>query len=219
MEWYKIPEIRFSDYVECLKDVYAAREAHISMIADERDPFTQAVLPFNMEMEIFRQREKNVSMKLGYFHQKLAGKFPGYKTLKDGHESGLDVIKEDGTELWEWKNRHNTMNSGSAKSVEQKLSDALAKGMKAFLVQVNCPNGKVMRHKMPAAISILNGKQAYAHMAGRESFFEDLQCTIAATFTKFITWSEIQQFAAQQPEPASQAPHCQSACTEPPSHL
>jgi hypothetical protein len=218
MEWYKIPEIRFSDYVECLKDVYAAREAPITVITDERDPFTQAVMPFDVEREIFRQREKNVSMKLGYFHQKLAGKFPGYKTLKDGHESGLDVIKEDGTELWEWKNRHNTMNSGSAKSVEQKLSDALAKGMKAFLVQVNCPNGRVIRYKMPEAIRILNGKQAYAYISGREDFFEDLQSTIAATFTKF-TWSEIRQFAAQPPEPVSQEPRSQSVCTEPPSHL
>jgi hypothetical protein len=214
MSWYKIPEIRFSDYVECLKDVYAAREAPIVVHPDDRDPFTQAVLPFSEENEIFRQREKNVSMKLGYFHQKLAGKFPGYKTLKDGHESGLDVIKEDGTELWEWKNRHNTMNSSSARGVEDKLLKALSRGMKAFLVQVNCPNGKVCRYKMAGAIIILNGKQAYERISGRENFFDDLQSTIASTFEKFSTWTEIQQFVAQLPVPVSPGPRCQSVCTE-----
>lgn len=217
MEWYLIPEIKFQDYAECLGDIYAARSVNIPIQGDTRDAFTKAVMPFNQDHEIFRKREKKIAMAFGYFHQNLAGKFNGYQTLKNGTSSGLDVIKEDGSEFWEWKNRHNTMNAASAKETENKLMAQVNKGRRAFLVQVNCPGGKVSRFKMAAAITILNGEQAYAYISGRPNFFSDLIETLTATFVKFTTYSEIQQFAAQLPAPVSPAPHSQSACTAPTS--
>jgi len=217
MEWYQIPEIRFRDYVECLADIYAARAVKIPNQGDTRDKFTKAVLPFDQTHEIYRMREKKVAMAMGYFHQNLAGKFNGYRTLKNGTPSGLDVEKEDGSEFWEWKNRHNTMNSASAKETENKLMAQVNQGRRAFLVQVNCPGGKVNRYKMPAAIAILNGEQAYTYISGRTNFFSDLVVTLTETFGRFTTYSEIQQFAAQLPEPASPVPHSQSAYTVPTS--
>lgn len=217
MEWYMIPEIRFRDYVECLGDIYAARSVTIPIQGDTRDAFTKAVISFDQDHEIFRMREKKISMAFGYFHQNLAGKFNGYQTLKNGTSSGLDVIKEDGSEFWEWKNRHNTMNAASAKETENKLMAQVNQGRRAFLVQVNCPGGKVSRFKMAAAITILNGEQAYAYISGRPNFFSDLITTLTETFVKFKTYSEIQQFAGQLHEPASQVPHSQSACTAPTS--
>ena len=216
MEWYRIPEIPFREYVSCLEVLYSARNVNIPIQGDTRDAFTKAVMPFNQDHEIFRMREKKMTMALGYFHQNLAGKFNGYRTLKNGSPSGLDVEKEDGSEFWEWKNRHNTMNAASAKTTEIKLMDKVNQGRRAFLVQVNCPGGKVSRFKMPAAIAILSGEQAYAYISGRPNFFSDLIETLTATFVKFKTYSEIQKFAAQLPEPVSQALHSQSACTVPP---
>lgn len=202
MEWYKIPEIRFRDFIECLRGVYLARDASVATTVDDRDPFTKACVPYSAEHEAFRQREKNVSMKFGYFHQNLMGKFHGYKSLKNGDVTGIDLVKEDGTEAWEIKNRHNTMNSGSAKTVENKLLKMVEKGVKAFVVQVNCPNGKVNRHAMPAVITVFTGQQAYAYLSKRDGFWDDLISTVSETFARFKTLEEVEQFAAQLPEQA-----------------
>jgi Eco47II restriction endonuclease len=213
-EWYKIPEIRFADYVECLKGVYAARDAPIHAIKDVRDPFLKAVVPYLPDEEIARQRGDKIAQELGNFHQKLMGKIPGYTDLGRGHASGLDLMKTDGTEFWEVKNRHNTMNSGSAKTVLDKLLEQKKKGAQVFLVQVNCPDGKVIRHGFPTDVNVFNGSRAYAHMAGRESFWNDLIDTMTETFKRFANYSEIVRFAEQLPVPISQEQHSRSACIE-----
>jgi hypothetical protein len=213
MDFYKIPEIRFVHYVECLEDIYDAKNTKLPIQDDEIDRFLRASLPFDQDAK----RQKLLTMKWGYFHQNLAGKFRGYHTLKNGHTSGLDVIKDDGTEFWEWKNKFNTMNSASAKTTELKLLKKIEEGVSAFLVQVNCPNGKVNRHAMPNTIHVLNGKQGYAHISGRDTFFEDLLTTVEETFRRFKTFEEIVKFAELQPQPVLRVPRFQSACTEQPS--
>lgn len=216
-DWYKIPEIRFCDYVESLKGVYDARTANIDVQTDERDAFTKAVMPWRLDDEVWRQREKKITMALGDFHQKLMGKFSGYTNLGTGHVTGLDLMKTDGTEYWEVKNRHNTMNSASAKTTLDKLLVMKEKGSTVFLAQINCPGGKVNRYGYPSDVTVFNGSQAYAYLSGRETFWNDLIYTISETFKLFTTHSEIQRFAAQQPPPISLERHSQSACIEPPS--
>lgn len=216
-DWYKIPEIRFGDYVASLKGVYDARTANIDVQTDERDAFTKAVIPFRLEDELWRQRDKKISMALGDFHQKLMGKFPGYTDLGVGHETGLDLMKNDETEYWEVKNRHNTMNSSSAETALKKLLIVKEGGAKVFLAEINCPGGRVNRYGWPTDVTVLNGEQAYTHLAGgRVTFWNDLIYTISETFRRFSTYSEIQQFAAQLPLPISQEQHSQSVCIEQP---
>lgn len=128
---------------------------------------------------------------MGDFHEELAGKLPGWKTLKNGDESGCDVMKEDGTEFQEWKNRDNTMNSSSASSVIAKLKKLAAEGKKAVLVEVNCPAGKVCRFGAPPEVEVLNGQQAYARVSGRETFFLDLKSTLAYVFKNFKTFDAL----------------------------
>lgn len=205
MQWYQIPEIQFKDYVKCVANIYTLLEGKTKSKGDD-DVFMKKILQSHSgltdaqwnETERIRRLNKQFSMNIGYFHEELAGKFKGYITLPNGHATGCDVRKEDGTEIWEWKNRHNTMNSGSGASVRAKLMAEHERGVKAFLVEVNCPAGKVNRFKLPEEISVLNGVEAYTYLSGRSSFHDDLLATIAETFSRFKTLKEIQKFAAQQ---------------------
>ena len=139
---------------------------------------------------------------MGDFHEELAGKLPGWETLKVGDPSGCDVMKKDGTEYQEWKNRDNTMNSSSGSAVIGKLQALAAKGKKAVLVEVNCPKGKVCRFGAPPNIEVLNGQQAYARVSGRETFFDDLNTTLAYVFKTFKTYDALTKGTAQSALPS-----------------
>ena len=201
MHWYRIPEIAFKDYVACLKGIYTVLEGtHKSKGCD--DVFMRAILVAHSGMsaaawaaaEEHRRYEKALSMKMGDFHEELAGKFPGYKTLTNGHETGADVLKLDGTEIWEWKNRDNTMKGSDALPLIERLAAiAKAKGMKAFLVYANCEKKTVPRHgaSESLAITIFNGRQAYEYLSKRPTFFDDLQATLAHTFATYHTYASL----------------------------
>lgn len=105
-------------------------------------------------------------MKMGDFHEELAGCFPGYLNLKQGHATGCDVGREDETEYQEWKNADNTMNSGSLFAVSTKLAKLVKDGVRATLVIVN---GR-RKPKVPTGVRVLLGREAYAELSGRESF-------------------------------------------------
>lgn len=202
LAWYRIKEIALKDYVACLKDVYAVLEhKHKSKGCD--DVFLRTIMAAHSGMsaeawaaaEEQRRYEKALTMKMGDFHEELAGKFPGYKTLKRGDETGCDVQKLDGSEIWEFKNRDNTMNSGSAESVVAKLVAEIAKGKKAFLVLVNCEKKTVPRLGAPASVTVLNGRQAYEYLSKRPTFFDDLQATLGYTFAHYPTYASLSALA------------------------
>lgn len=67
----------------------------------------------------FKQRQKQ--MKEGEIAQTIIGNFIGWKDLGVGHISGLDCLKVDNTAIIELKNKYNTCNSGSQKSILDKL--------------------------------------------------------------------------------------------------
>ena len=196
--WYRIPEIACKDYVGCLRGIYTVLEGkHASKGCD--DVFMRSILAAHAGMdakawaaaEAQRRYEKALTMKMGDFHEELAGKFPGYRTLKTGDETGCDVQKIDGSEIWEFKNRDNTMNSSSAESVVAKLVAEVAKGKKAFLVLVNCEKKTVPRLGAPASVTVFNGRQAYEYLSKRPSFFDDLQATLAYTFAHYPTYASL----------------------------
>lgn len=146
-------------------------------------------------MEHKRRMEKALAMKLGDFHEELAGKLKGYVTLANGDPSGCDVAKEDGSEIWEFKNRENTLNSKSARQTIQVLTRHHKNGVRPFLVFVNSSKDKktLPRFGAPEHITVMNGQQAYAHISGRPDFFDDIRSTLAETFKRFPTYVEIQR--------------------------
>lgn len=141
--------------------------------------------------EKVRMFQKAIEAKMGLFHQDLMGKFPGYETLCQATGKGMDVRNEKKREYFEIKNRDNTMNSSAGESVVNKLVKLCSSGMKAILVQINCPNGRVNRFKAPQSIEVWNGKKAYAHLSGRDTFFDDLNKTLGYVFTNYKTFNDL----------------------------
>lgn len=66
---------------------------------------------------------RQTQMKEGDIAQIVLGNFYGWKDLGVGHETGLDLLREDNTAIMELKNKWNTCNSSSAKAVLDKLAD------------------------------------------------------------------------------------------------
>jgi len=84
--------------------------------------------------EIARQTGKTVENAIGWFHQHIFGYIKGWQIPKDG----VDVMNDRMTIFAEIKNKHNTMNGGSAESVFQKLYGVIIANVKAkaYLVEV-----------------------------------------------------------------------------------
>ena len=192
--WYRIPEIAPSCFVACCLAIYVALNQEKKSKSQE-DPFLKASMMGFMKTsedgwqkaEKVRLAQKVLEMKWGDFHEELMGKFPGYETLPQGHETGCDVMKKDGSVVIEVKNRHNTVKGSDGKHIIQMLKKHKAEGKQAIFVQVNCPQGKVKRFGASPDVDIWNGKQAYTFLSGRETFMNDLLSTIQFVFSEYQT--------------------------------
>lgn len=215
LSWYKITEIAFSDFVLCCKDIYSVIEEQHKSKSSE-DPFLKAVVlghgnlseeSWN-ELERVRLAQKALEMKMGDFHEELIGKFAGYETYPNGHETGCDVGKKDKTEVFEVKNRHNTVKGSDGKYIVSRLQKEADSGKKAVFVQINCPDGKVSRFGAPSTtnVSIWNGKETYAYLSKRESFFDDLLATIKYVFLHFKKYDDLKKLLLETSSPASPSP-------------
>ena len=200
--WYKIPEVAFGDYVKCLKPVYDVLEGKNKGTSND-DLFLKIILARHsgITLEAWdvakkqRMFEKALTMKMGDFHEELAGKFRGYRCLAVGDVTGCDVQSTDGRHVMEWKNRDNTMNSSSASAVIAKLKAVADSGKKATLVLVNCFKAKVPRFGAPASVEVIDGRTAYAQLSGRADFFDSLETTLGDTFAWCKTFGELEKLA------------------------
>ena len=68
-------------------------------------------------------KERQIKMKEGDIAQVMIGNWHGYEDLGIGHATGVDCRKLDNTQILEIKNKYNTCNSGSAKTVKDKLAE------------------------------------------------------------------------------------------------
>lgn len=74
-----------------------------------------------MIREKLRQDDKTAGMAIGEFHQMLLGRVEGWKDLKTGDGTHLDLQKEDDTAWMELKNKENTVNSSSQYKMRERL--------------------------------------------------------------------------------------------------
>jgi hypothetical protein len=196
--WYRIQEIKPSDFISCCNPIYTVLEETNESKSSE-DPFLKAVLmgQYNMTKEQWqsaekaRLKQKVLEMKMGDFHEELMGKFPEYETLPTGHSTGCDVQKKDQSVIIEVKNRHNTVKGSDGKHIITLLKKQKEFGKKAIFAQINCPKGKVSRYGASDEIDIWNGQEVYTYLSGRESFFDDLQQTIQYVFAHYKSLAEI----------------------------
>lgn len=72
---------------------------------------------------------------IGNFHEEILGGIEGYEKVNYG---GCDIKANDNTLFADIKNKHNTMNSGGAESLYQKLERIAKKypNSKCYLVQI-----------------------------------------------------------------------------------
>lgn len=108
---------------------------------------------------------KNFAMKIGFLHQAIAGQLPGWKDLGVGE--GVDVISDDLQINFFLKNKANTWNSSSKAQELSKVDDLRARGKTAYAALINSrSNSRDER--------IIDGKEFYRMVSGRETFFDDL---------------------------------------------
>ena len=74
-----------------------------------------------VKAETIRQNGKSVENKMGEFHQRLLGRVEGWQDLGTGDNSHVDLKNDEGTIYIELKNKYNTINSGSGKTVRENL--------------------------------------------------------------------------------------------------
>jgi hypothetical protein len=149
----------------------------------------------NFERE--RRFQNALSACMGDFHEELAGKFPGWRTLHTGHWSGVDVVYDkDRNYYMEWKNR---AEYSSKRKVYQSFQHILNRDNKVqvMLVHVNVPFDwkppppilkskegiiDLTKPKYEGRVHIVSGQQAYKMLSGSETFYDRLAKTFANVF-------------------------------------
>ncbi|TAH01274.1 MAG: Eco47II family restriction endonuclease [Sphingobacteriales bacterium] len=128
-----------------------------------------------IQAEILRQIDKSINNSIGTFHEQILGGIEGFQI---GKFSGFDIKAKNDTMFAEIKNKHNTMSSGLAEAVFQKLARFADDNKKAncYLVQILAKksfnqkwegiiNGKEYSHSRVFKIS---GDKFYALLSGDE---------------------------------------------------
>jgi len=209
---YYIPEIDIKDYYYSVKRLFKLIEDDIKddiqNYGSYDDDFMKQIFlaqthSTELNWQTFekqRRFQQALSARLGDFHEELSGKISGYRTLPPNHWSGLDVIKEDKTEIYEWKNRAN-VSTDILTNVYNKFKKIIDgnKITHCILVHVNIPGGwkapKALKSRRDgetivdltvepykSRVHIISGREAYGHMTGRPDFFDRLLRTMEYTF-------------------------------------
>lgn len=82
-------------------------------------------------------KEKQRQMKIGKIWQEIIGSFNGFISLKNGNNTGLDIISDTKKIAIELKNRTNTDNASSKKSNLDKLSKFKQKNPEYICIYAN----------------------------------------------------------------------------------
>ena len=154
------------------KNLYSNKVDTIKLTFDAR--FNTIDEESLIQLEILRQIDKSINNSIGTFHEQILG---GIKGFEAGNLSGYDIKSNDDTLFADIKNKHNTMNSGAAEALFQKLAryandykkancywvQILAKGSFCELWSGDI-NGKEYSHSRVYKIS---GDQFYALLSGQ----------------------------------------------------
>ena len=119
-------------------------------------------------------------MAIGEFHQHILGHVHGWIDLQQGHETGLDLMNEEGTIYMEIKNKVNTTNSSSEKTVFEKLEKVVEENPNAvaywgYIVSENYKNEDRLwaRHgNTDERIRRISGKKVYELVTGDSEALE-----------------------------------------------
>jgi hypothetical protein len=150
-----------------------------------------------IKTEISRQIDKSINNSIGTFHEQILGGISGYEK---GNQSGYDIKASDNALFAELKNKHNTMSSGLAEAVFQKLARFADDNKKAncYLVQVLAKksfnenwsgiiNGKEYSHSRVFKIS---GDQFYKLLSGNDNALLELYKALPLAINDYLNKQE-----------------------------
>jgi hypothetical protein len=138
----------FEKLVKTVTDVYDKAHSEEKIRRNGIDPFKTI---FDMKKreqsfeewkkrELEMQNDKNVSMKIGYFHQKLLGSVKGWNDMKVGNK--LDIVNDNKTIYIELKNKWNTTKGENKIDIFNKLKQiAKNKNVTAYYAYINAKDG------------------------------------------------------------------------------
>jgi len=119
-------EINQPDHEFCLKTYFEIMETSIReiLLRPENDVLTYDILDTEKSKrnKSIVLKEKQRQMKVGEIWQVVLGNYKDCVNLKQGHETGLDILCHTKKFIIELKNRTNTDNASSKKSNLDKLS-------------------------------------------------------------------------------------------------
>ena len=167
----RIPEISPEKFESFLAEI---RKAIGKESKEDTDPFLEAIIKKYPSACDFKNQ---ISQKIGIFHQNIMGGFEGWESIE--HGKGVDVFSNDGKTVIEVKNKYNTMNHDSKKSVMEKLQKFVTDGKTAILCIINVKNNKTPKYPEAGDIQIKSGKEMYKILSGREAFLDDLLATFS----------------------------------------
>lgn len=166
------------------------------------DPFT---LVFDIKLaekdiqgwiqeESTRQLQKTLNNAVGEFHQIVLSSCNGWQDLGRGHETSLDIKKQDNTIFAEIKNKFNTMNSGAAKTVLNNLENVLVSNPSAtaYLVQIIVRPGTsfderwIYGRNTNEQIRRISGDKFYEIVTTSPSALKDLYCVLPQAIQDYV---------------------------------
>ncbi len=197
--WYKIKEIDIKKYILYISEIYKHFDIcneDFELENKKEDIFLKTILMnknnWNEEdwinYEKNRILQKNLEIKIGYFHENIASSIKNYSKIiqkertKNNKIPHCDIINHELNEIFEIKNKENTLNSDSRRSVFEKLKSYSSQNIKSYLVYINKWSKK---SKNNDKVVILSGKEFYNKIANRNTFYDDLLDTITYTFLHF----------------------------------
>ena len=126
---------KIKDYEDNI-DKFLAKRSKKLIFVEGADPFFYKLYSSAyssqvwLKAEIERQLIKKVEQRIGEFHQKVLGNADGWIDLGVG--GGMDICNEEKTIFIELKNKSNTVNDGSGKTVKKNARS----GQKTTLMQL-----------------------------------------------------------------------------------
>lgn len=137
-----------------------------------------------LKQEKSRQVQKTLQNAVGDFHQKILGSVIGWEN--PGRGGGYDLINKERKIIVELKNKHNTLNSGSAESTFRKMKKYIStthKGYTAYVVFIVpknpedfdvpwIPGNKNLKTRKD--IRKIDGESFYALVTGEKDALENL---------------------------------------------
>lgn len=144
--------------------------------------------------ETQRQVQKTTQNALGEMHEIILGAVDGWERLDNGHESGLDIRRTDGTIYAEVKNKYNTLNSNSETETYRELW-AIAESderITAYLVHIIRERKRpydeiwVKNEEWHPRVRKISGERFYELVTGSATALEDLYTVLPKVIAQII---------------------------------